>query len=321
MASEGSSTSSTPQGAAAESAPDRAAAQSPPGTAPPGGKGAATGSGGAAVPPSKGWGLSSWGAAPFFWLNLFYVLVLAVLLIGRRAHWLWVDHIPNPVGGLIPIGVPWFGALGAVTISLYGVFDHNRRHADGSSEWDPKWNYWHAARPVVGAVFATVAFLIFIGLINATGTNPLTPARPTASDNVPYLVVGFIVGFREQTFRTLLQRAVDIILGPGIPGQTPLSVSLSAQPPTLASGTAQLTVDVVVANAATAAVNTTIATATVDPSDAATASLTGLTDQVIPPSSHVLGKLVVKPLLDKAYSVQVQVSGSFGTRTLRVPRE
>lgn len=157
---------------------------------------------------AKDFKLSAWTAGPFFILDLVYIAILVVLLIGRHAHWLDINKIPDPIGGLVPIAIPWFGALGAVTLSLYGVFTWN-------SQWDTKWNYWHAARPFVGAIFAVVSFLIFIGIINATGASVNAKPAP-ATDNLPYLVLAFIVGFREQTFRTLLQRAVDIILGPGI---------------------------------------------------------------------------------------------------------
>ena len=38
----------------------------------------------------------------------------------------FLDDLNDPIAGVLPLGVPWFGALGAVTLSLYGVFDHNR---------------------------------------------------------------------------------------------------------------------------------------------------------------------------------------------------
>ena len=70
---------------------------------------------------------------------------------------------------MLPIGVPWFGALGAVTLSLYGVFDHN-------DHWNPKWNYWYIARPLVGIILAIIAYFTFITLINSTGLTPRTSA-------------------------------------------------------------------------------------------------------------------------------------------------
>jgi len=42
--------------------------------------------------------------------------------------------------------------------------------ADHSEGWQTKWDVWHAVRPVVGAILGMVAYLIFIGVIQATGT-------------------------------------------------------------------------------------------------------------------------------------------------------
>jgi hypothetical protein len=154
--------------------------------------------------------IRKWQAQGFLWLDLAYVVVLVILMIGRQAHWLALGRIHNPIGGIIPLGVPWFGALGAVTISLYGVVDH----ADG---WQTRWNLWHVARPVVGAILGTVGYLIFIAVIQATGTTP-TSVGPTKSGSivlVTYLVLAFAIGFREETFRALIERVVDILLSPG----------------------------------------------------------------------------------------------------------
>lgn len=77
--------------------------------------------------------VSKWTAPYLFALDMIYFAALVALLVGRPAHFLLVDKILNPIGGVIPVGVPWFGALGATTLSIYGVFDHN-------TEWDTSWN-------------------------------------------------------------------------------------------------------------------------------------------------------------------------------------
>jgi Abnormal spindle-like microcephaly-assoc'd, ASPM-SPD-2-Hydin len=179
-------------------------------------------------------------AVAFLSLDVLYVAILVVLLIARQAHWFWIDRIHNPIGGIIPLGVPWFGALGAVTISIYGVVDH-------SSEWQAKWNLWHVIRPVVGAILGTVAYLIFVGLIQATGTTPSAVGSSSSVKVITYLVIAFVVGFREQTFRTLITRVVDILLSPGDTQKAP-TVSISPSPvdfgslPTGQTGTSVVTV-------------------------------------------------------------------------------
>src|SRR5215216_747757 len=176
--------------------------------------------------------ISSLGPTFFFVLALVYLVVLLLLAVGREAGIWFLDEIHDPIAGVLPIGVPWFGALGAVTLSLYGVFDHN-------DHWNPKWNYWHIARPLVGIILAIIAFFIFITLVNSTGLTPRTSAPttsaststttsttlvPTTTGNpatsatsIPgqpggtatgpstlllYYVLAFIVGFREDTFRS-----------------------------------------------------------------------------------------------------------------------
>jgi len=158
----------------------------------------------------------------FLALDVLYVAILVVLLIARQANWLLIDRIHNPIGGIVPLAVPWFGALGAVTISIYGVVDH-------SSQWEPRWNLWHAIRPVVGAILGTVAYLIFVGLIQATGTTPSATGSSPSVKLITYLLIAFVVGFREQTFRTLITKVVDLLLSPGDAAKAP-AVSVSPSP-------------------------------------------------------------------------------------------
>jgi hypothetical protein len=218
-------------------------------------------------------GIARLGPTFFFFLALGYLLVLLLLAVGREAGFWFLDDLNDPIAGVLPLGVPWFGALGAVTLSLYGVFDHN-------DHWEHKWNYWHMARPLVGVVLAIVAYFIFITLISSTGLTPRTSAmtattsttstttttvipttetvqaaarapeaqpEPTAppttgpaeqaggrppgpSSLLPYYVLAFLVGFREETFRNLIKRAADVLLGPGDPGAPPAGITVHPAP-------------------------------------------------------------------------------------------
>lgn len=161
----------------------------------------------------------------FLGLDILYVAVLVILLIGRQGHFLWVDRIRSPIGGIVPVAVPWFGALGAVTISIYGIVDNY-------NSWQSKWNLWHIVRPVVGAILGTVAFLIFVGVIQASGNTPTVTTTATGGNAVKvitYLLVAFVVGYREETFRTLIKKVVDILLSPGDTVNQP-TVSISPAP-------------------------------------------------------------------------------------------
>lgn len=158
------------------------------------------------------------GSGFFLGLSTLYLGILVALLIGRWRNWQLIRDLPDPIAGIIPLAVPWFGALGAVAISLYGVFDHTARN-----DWKKEWNYWHVGRPMMGALFGTIAFLIFVGVINATGSNPTFDG--SARDLIPYFVLAFLVGYREATFRDLIKRATDLLLAPG--GLAPAAVSIT----------------------------------------------------------------------------------------------
>jgi hypothetical protein len=147
----------------------------------------------------------------FFWLELAYMALLIALGAVYMTCWPPNDKDVNLIGGIVPFAIPWFGALGAVLIGLEGVFMHNKN-------WDSKYNYWHIARPLIGAVLGFVAFFIMVLVIKSSGASPtfLTPQDPkfTSTDLVLFYVLAFLVGYREETFRELIKRATDLILAP-----------------------------------------------------------------------------------------------------------
>ena len=105
-------------------------------------------------------------------------------------------------------------ALGAVMASLYGIFGHEH-------DWDCAYEYWHIARPLTGATLGVIAFLIFVVVVNASTASgqpppPTAQAAPPAGKLVYYLIA-FVVGYREQTFQTLIKRVTDLLLSPLIP--------------------------------------------------------------------------------------------------------
>jgi hypothetical protein len=157
-----------------------------------------------------------------FVLELTYLLVLLGLAFAYALHYqpftvtlprLGTVSVPAlrdvlpPTVASVPISIPWFGALGAVLVGLYGVFGHGHR------DWQRRYNLWHIARPFTGSALAMVAFMLFVGVIRAVGVS-LNLAAPNAPGKLIYFTLAFIVGFREETFRTLVKR-VDVLLGLG----------------------------------------------------------------------------------------------------------
>jgi hypothetical protein len=190
-----------------------------------------------------------------FFLALAYLLLL---LAGGLVYSLVPDetkyaYIPRSFGP-VPLGVPWFGALGAVLLSLKGIFDHQH-------DWNSTYWPWHTARPFVGASLSVVGVLIMQAGILAVGSDPTPPPRqaltapgptptlrpaptgalaaPTTAEtptapgavsipipsNLLYYLVAFLVGYREETFRSLLRRLTDLILAPGDQGNRMPSIS------------------------------------------------------------------------------------------------
>jgi hypothetical protein len=234
------------------------------------------------------------------WLQLSFLLVLLAL-----AFWYWQASTvplgtsvkvnlycfaPNPAGG-VPLEVPWFGALGAVMLSLQGVFQHR------GDDWDVTHHAWHVGRPIVGALVGVVGFYLFVVAITATGsdvrvpgmttttttattvtTKPATAAtkpgttgadandekyatsrrcetlrgdlvrdknhRPVMDDHgrtlhrtpdpkppqpkdYVYFAVAFVLGYREETFRSLVKRLVDVVLTPPEPN-APITTAASS---------------------------------------------------------------------------------------------
>jgi hypothetical protein len=137
----------------------------------------------------------------FFAVESAYLIVLAIIFIIYQVSAGVRGALPTHLGDL-PVGVPWFGAVGGTLISLTGVFKHSR-------DWDEHFALWHYARPVVGAFLGSLGALMFLVIVNAAAVHGTTP------NGVVYEVVAFLVGYREATFRSLIQRATDVLLSPG----------------------------------------------------------------------------------------------------------
>lgn len=132
-----------------------------------------------------------------FAMHLAYLAVLAGLAVGYANSPTLRRLVHDPAGPL-PLGVPWWGALGGVTIGLTGVFRHAR-------DWQPGFERWHVARPFLGAIVGSVGCLIFVVVLRASGTE--SPAR--SNGGAVFDLVAFLVGYREEIFRELIKRATD----------------------------------------------------------------------------------------------------------------
>lgn len=143
---------------------------------------------------------------------VFQLAVIAVLVVGMLyttdsgsspPAYSW-DHV-------VPLWVPWGGALGGAAISLVGVAGHGH-------DWNgPRYAYWHLARPVLGMITGTVAVLALLFVLKGIAPDviPTSQEAYTAGGVAVMFVISFVVGYREETFRDLVKRVVDVLLGPG----------------------------------------------------------------------------------------------------------
>jgi hypothetical protein len=178
--------------------------------------------------PPPGEKLRGGGQVFVFGLQIVYLAALGALA-GIYFTNRGLINLPETLGPL-PVAVPWFGALGAVLISLVGVTQH--RH-----DWDPSYRFWHWSRPVLGASFGAISVLIFEAGILAVGSTP-TASTQNVPRNLLYFLAAFVVGYREETFRELIKRLTDVIFSPGPTGTAGLAVgSMSPQSGPAVGGT------------------------------------------------------------------------------------
>jgi hypothetical protein len=174
--------------------------------------------------PEKEWG----GSKPaVFAIQIIYLTILAVLAIIYFTDRASIG-LPESLGP-VSIAVPWYGALGAVLISLVGVTQHR-------SDWDPAYRFWHWSRPLLGASFGSISVLIFQAGILAVGSTPSASSKDVPR-NLLYYIVAFAVGYREETFRELMKRLTDVIFSPGPSAGAAVVSSMSPQSGPAAGGT------------------------------------------------------------------------------------
>lgn len=124
-----------------------------------------------------------------FWYALAGVVTL-FLLAGFYAHGSFRVALRGvPFAAVASV---WAGVLGALTISLKGVYEHGfngSEHPSRKSEWTNELFLWHLGRPVSGAVVGVAVFIVFQAVYPSG--NP-TPAALAAAS--------FVLGIQEKRF-------------------------------------------------------------------------------------------------------------------------
>lgn len=86
----------------------------------------------------------------------------------------------------------WAGCLGAVTISLRGIYEHwlvSTNHPRSKPAWSNEYLLWHFGRPATGAVVGVIVFIVF------------QAANPSSTPSAPALAAAsFVLGLQESRF-------------------------------------------------------------------------------------------------------------------------
>jgi RsiW-degrading membrane proteinase PrsW (M82 family) len=154
-----------------------------------------------------------WGQQPvvFFVYDVVVIaLLLAVALISSVEAPNWptfrMEWPQLAFERVIPLWVPWAGALGGVTISLVGVTKY-------AGTWKPALRWWHISRPLLGAVSGTFAVLLLVFVLQSIVPDA-TASGYSVRGTAVLTGIAFVVGYREETFRELVKRAADLLLKP-----------------------------------------------------------------------------------------------------------
>lgn len=149
------------------------------------------------------------------WLAFLVLVLLSYWQLGPLGgvgSWQKV-YAKDPLGGLVPLMIPWAGALGGVAISLTGAAVHTK-------DWDTTWNIWHFLRPVLGALSGTIGFIILVVVLRTAGG--LDEKAEVMPDDFLsrglFLIIAFVTGFRDQMFLDLVAKVVKMLLSNGEAG-------------------------------------------------------------------------------------------------------
>lgn len=96
----------------------------------------------------------------------------------------------------------WFGALGGVTISIYGIFEHMHLR-----DFDPKFELWYVCKPIIGGIFGWFIYLIFfIGIVSVQGAGNVNIKTP----ELPF-VIAFLAGFSERFTIKMIDKLMSVL--------------------------------------------------------------------------------------------------------------
>ena len=128
---------------------------------------------------------------------LIYIVLLIALPIFRNQYAGSLPHYILYPFDKMPLSVLWFGMLGGLLVSLYGIVAHH--------DWTNPFNISHVFSGLLGAVYGLISYLLIVALINAVTIN-----NNFGRTSVAYDVIAFLFGFGQNAFQGTLMRVTHI---------------------------------------------------------------------------------------------------------------
>jgi len=129
-------------------------------------------------------------------LQFFYLLVL--LSVGYFVH-KYPDYSLWEKFNILDFQTVWFGALGGVTISIFGIYNHIQL-----KDFDPSFKLWYICKPIMGGIFGWFVYLIyllgFVTIQNGIIQHP----------QVAY-VISFLAGFSERFTIKMIDKLMSVL--------------------------------------------------------------------------------------------------------------
>lgn len=127
---------------------------------------------------------------------LVFILLLGYFTLKWPDFALWKGIISQP------LQTAWFGALGGITIAIYGIYSHIQR-----GDFDPNYKLWYLCKPIMGAIFGWFVYLIFfLGMVSIQGVNQDKLQRPELA-----FLIAFLAGFSERFTIQMIDKLMSVL--------------------------------------------------------------------------------------------------------------
>lgn len=144
-------------------------------------------------------------ARRLLWIEIGYLVIL--LLLGYfTCKWpnfvLWDGLMKDPI--MLHLQTVWFGALGGVTIAIYGIYEHIHLR-----DFDPNYELWYICKPLIGGIFGWfVCMIYFIGVVSIQGFD--IKLEKIKTPELSY-VIAFLAGFSERFTLKMIDKLMGVL--------------------------------------------------------------------------------------------------------------